>query len=912
MELTELVAWSRAAYPHGGEGVGGRSLDGLSDLQSSALRVASAYEMFQDGHSPEETLLRLGTGLNGLAKHLRVNGTHDAAMHTFSMAFLGLTSLHDRDGQPERFIKAINFAHANFKSLGGEVEAVCDIPAEPFIDLGEVLQASLVDPADTNGGVVAAEPLMTLHEIASCVELLEGAMESWPANGVTRPTAEIVPELERFFEKQLGQSDLLVRDLSVVFGQDREFLLSEMIPSDLPMDSECLSRAAQELRTLAFRRSHDPSEPRRRWILAALMNYALLSMPAGLSTNAAQVQFDLMGYLSSIQIARRYTDSDRDLLLDCAEAEVRLACNMPPIFLNRFQQVRDWVLAAVGTYLILSGPNPSSPSDNYYDERVHSDDAPHTRGLGRARRQEWPEMLLDEWRLKSDTADGACFALASLGGWDLARSCWIVDRIYDESKDSQSDLSRDAWHERLEDLLARVDRVRIVTNPWRSTEPTASRGTIITSDEAGRFVVPDGLLRAAIAQGLKLGEAVSVQGHLFEGRRIPTYLLSRKFGPYAILKIDHRDKVLRELRNFEEYAKRQLHPSHRPSECVAYETDMYLGEDGAPLRAIATSYVFDEDDSPLTLGTWLRSADPDLAAQTLEQFLTRTLRPWLAHIRRNRVDLRTEYPVLRPAPAPGKQQQSHWAETEIERLESPSVGTALEVSLSRDDRDPNWFDELEGAHAVLGAGVARTSIVNPLWLCLEFADIGSGSLDSALDELEVRDLDTLLCRAHGDLHLDNVLCTVALEGASPRTVLIDFESTHEGHVCKDIARVEASILCQIFKLESDTEAATVTSWFTSSVQPGAVFECAVVRDAGSEVESITLTVARLRWIAHQCGQGLWPVRSWEYLVALFSALLPMARWTSLTSNQRRRALLFATVVGSALYAECEQHTGTAV
>jgi hypothetical protein len=604
-----------------------------------------------------------------------------------------------------------------------------------------------------------------------------------------------------------------------------------------------------------------------------------------------------MGYVSAVIMDHRYNDGDRDLLLDGAECIVRLARSMKPVVFERFPYLREWLLAAVGTYLILAGPSPATPSDSYYDERVYSASAPSRRGLHRAEREAWPQILLAQWQREVDAADGACYALASLSGWEVTRATWLVEVIYRVSNENEG-LEQKFWIDRLTHLMSCADRVRIAVNPWNIQDGTASRGSMVVSDAAGRFVVPNPVLRAAAAQAVTPGEFITVHGQPFAGRRIPTYLLTNRFGPFAILKIDHREKVRREVENFERYARR-LHQSHRPSDCDAHPMDMYLGESGSPLRAIETSYVFEERDQPLTLGTWLRSAAVSDAVNTVNSIFLQTLRPWLAHVRRDRIDLRSEYPVIRPTPAPGKQFPDSWADTELSRLEDPRVTEHLGLILDRTNKSCDWFDGMYGAsagRAVLGP----LEIVNPLWLASELAELGKGDLAWILDSFQtgVRDFDTLLSLSHGDLHLDNILCASTQFG-QPRTVLIDFESAHEGHVCKDLAKLEASLLAQAFEW-SGAQADAIVTWFCQSLEKSHLFVQQPSTGPTSEVIVATSVCAGIRTIVQGCGQGLWPVREDEYLLALFASLLPMARYTTLSVIQRRFALLLAGITGSSL------------
>jgi hypothetical protein len=920
LTLDEVIAWTRAAFPHNdGLVYGDPPASATSDVVA-AFNVASGSTRSQVTWVPEEAAYKLGVGLNGLAAAMRAEGRSDEARATFQAAYWALSSIHDRESQPEHFRKAISFAYGNLRSLGVDAPSSADalpFPEGPYLELSELLSLALASdqsadgveapqpgaspvsefsPSDGDGRT--AEDANSPESPATARHMIALLAPRWAEARLDAPPQ--FDALRAQFESQLGKSGILARDLGKILAADRDAIVAAF-PEGIPANRDNLQEAARAVRRFAFQAGDDKIERRQRWLISSLLNFALWHLPTGLATNEPQVQIDLMGYVGAILMDHRYFDADRDLLLDCAESQVRVASSMTPVVLSRFDYLREWLLTATGTYLLLAGPDPSSPADSYYDERIQSGTAPKGRGLSRADRFDWPELLLGQWQGRDEAADGACHAMAGLSGWDVARATWMIDRIFEPSDDERRDLDRSYWTDRVAALLARVDRVRVATNPWGTSEESAQRGSMITSDHAGRFTIPDPVVRAAVAQGLGVADAVTVHGRLFEDRRVPTYLLTSRFGPFAILKVDYADKVLREVENFGEYAKR-LHQSHRPSDCDAHRMDMYLGENGAPLRAIQTSYVFEEKEQPLTLGAWFRVdvATGARAAEITEGFFLGALRPWLAHVRRDRIDLRAEYPVIRPAPAPGKQSPGNWADTELTRLEEAGGTEALGVTLGRDNRtwpplDPSaWMGSM-------AAGL--DGLINPLWFAAEVAEIGQGDLREVVDSLEIglRDFDTLLCLCHGDLHADNVLCTHAIQGR-PHAVLIDFEAAHEGHICKDAARLEASMLCQVF--EPDDGYAEVGSWFAGSVTREHVFDAAAAGSAET-AKRCTSVVSRLRQIVRDCGQGHWPVREDEYLLALFGQLLPMARYSTLSTSQRQFALVCSAVVASTLTARWE-------
>lgn len=227
----------------------------------------------------------------------------------------------------------------------------------------------------------------------------------------------------------------------------------------------------------------------------------------------------------------------------------------------------------------------------------------------------------------------------------------------------------------------------------------------------------------------------------------------------------------------------------------------------------------------------MRTAEPELAVRALEEFLLVSLRPWLAHVRRDRVDIRLEYPLLRPAPATNKQAPARWARPELGSLEDREVARAIGVALSREEKACPWFEGLPGAASIRERGLILGPLVSPLWLARGLAESDSDQLSGLVDLLGLRDFDTLLCLSHGDMHLDNVLCASAAGAKLPRVVLIDFESAHEGHICKDMARLEASVLLQVFDV-ADDKAELLSCWFAESLRPGGMFALSSLLAAG--------------------------------------------------------------------------------
>lgn len=908
MDISPYVAWSQTAFPYAEGCTYPDPRRSPAGVVQAAANLARAYDHHRRGAEIDQIPFWLGVGLNGLATELVQQGKAKEAVLAFQVAYQVLIGDPDAGAPPQHLDKAASFSRRNLQSLGASTTTSLPKPMDaPILGLadiigeGEVAQSPPTEhePEPGRGGEASRQSGIGQDPVTA-QELITRLARGWAPGRV--PADESSEALLTYFSGISGQLGAFDRDFGREYRADVE-AVAALFPEGMPLERQDLESLAQRMRRFAFdgKTLEERGERRIRWLVSATTNYRVWKMPGGIPTNGPQVLIDLMGYIGAILSSeKRYQDSARDLLLDCTEAQVCIAHSLPAVVLGRFPYLRGWLLASVGTYLMLSGPNPSRPQDSYYDERVYSEQATN-RGLHRAQREEWPEILLRQWR-DGESLKGACFALASVSGWDAMRAQWLVERIFEASADDRRELDKNFWSQAVDELMGAASKVRVATNPWSHEEAGLSRGSVITSDDAGRLRIPSPVLQAAVAQGLSPGDVITVHGNLFKGRRMPTFLLTNRYGPLSVLKVDYRDKVVREVGNFKRYAKR-LHQSNRPSECASHAMEMYLGENGDPLRAIETAYAFEEGEKPLTLSSWIQQADAHDATTVVDRLLLNTMRPWLAHVRRDRVDLRSEYPVFRPAPASDKQFPDSWAAVELSRISDDRVSSELGVQLGTGEQTVGrWAEKAPGLSDTMARTGDDVEWVNPLWFASELAEVGSGALTSVIDSFQVglRDFDTLLALSHGDLHFDNVLCTSG--GHLPKTVLIDFESAHYGHVCKDLARLEASVLCQVFTWDKEAAARIATRVADGCFRPEASLllpEDDV--DSLTHAERVALTVTRrIREIADGCGQGHWPIRKEEYQLALAGALIPMARYTTMSVPQRWFAITLSTILTSAL------------
>jgi len=201
--------------------------------------------------------------------------------------------------------------------------------------------------------------------------------------------------------------------------------------------------------------------------------------------------------------------------------------------------------------------------------------------------------------------------------------------------------------------------------------------------------------------------------------------------------------------------------------------------------------------------------------------------------------------------------------------------------------------------SILDWQLPSSAVINPLWCVREIAGIGEGLFDDRIYAVEnpLSAFSTLTAICHGDLHGDNILCS-SLETGVPRPVLVDFETTHDGHICRDFARLEAAILCQSFSW-STVELTEVAKWFDESLT-GDVYHPPKSANSSDAIQRAVTGVGKLRSISAGCGQQLWPLTNEEYKLALLAALLPIVRYDGLQISNRVLALVLSSCVASSL------------
>lgn len=873
--VERALPWVKDARPAENPGI-------LPPTELAIHLLRRGYWNVHDGGRPEWSAYQFGLGFNGIAKELALRGQNAQAALLVQRALRAL-ELATPPVPDEKRLRAVQFSEQLAEQVGSVDE---DTVPLPLIALAEFLRRE-----DSAADEVRAPARREPGQPEPVAATIAAETRAWAAGRIdldraaTDFHAYVKDVLERAGCTREGATKVLQNDIAEVRAS-----LADGLP-DQPHALHALART--------LRRGGKADSYRERTIrhaTTALVNFALWKLPDGFASNESQLRLDLVAYFNAHTVLRRYTKDERELLLAFIVAEVYLASTLSRVTIEKAHlTIHTGLRSAIGTYFLVAGPTPVDPSASNDSEEVHDE------SFIREEREDWPLLFLSKWRRDPLATMSAPLAIATLSGWNAVRARWIVDFLFREQEDVSAETEVSFWQGQLNALFERLESVRIASNPWSTADSSPGRSHIPT-DSNGRFIIPDAALAALVAQGLPPGVRGTVHGHPFRGRRVPTYLVTSSANPTTIVKLDYAEKVEREGQNFTRYAKR-LHGAHRPSACSAYPLRIHTGRTGSPLRAIETEYVFDAREPSLSLREWIRGKDAGEVDAALKDFLVEDMRPWLAHIRRDRVDLRAEYPILRATPANGKHWSSNISQTELARLEAPDVSRDLGFALQHETPECQWVTTLPGAEQ-LKSFLEKHGAVNPLWLVASIAEVRRPSILDAPSYKgpDLRDYDTLLTICHGDLHLENILCTSVRQGGL-RAVVIDFESTHEGHICKDLAKIEASAIIDTFEW-SPADRDAILEWMATTLadSPRDLRAPDPAR-ASREVETATTIASSCRKIAAACGQANWPVRTNEYLIALLASLLPTVRYPEYSADKRKLALLISTAIASRLVAE---------
>ncbi|MFF3774437.1 hypothetical protein [Streptomyces sp. NPDC002232] len=749
----------------------------------------------------------------------------------------------------------------------------------------------------------------------------------------------------------------------------REQLVGVSVPADV---YEPLHERAKEVRHVAandlraYTRGGTASEAQRirlEWLATALLN---LSLRVHLPENGHQIAADVLGYLQTLQVEHRYNNDRRELLLAAAEATTLVAVGeLRDYHLGRVDFVCRWVRHAVGIRLLVGGPEPVEPGETRAHRRVQRQDSP-----GRYHHPDtWAASLLRQWSDEPERWNSVAFILLLLSNWKAEGLDRLLAALYFRSYETAAgpgtedeDKTRGFWRERCLEMLGAARAIRVVRNAWEPGAAGARASTSMSLAERDSTVqLPNRLLQGVAVELAPRTNGAVMQGALFADRPVPTFLASNVFGPIGVLKIDEAAKVQREKENFDRYGE-ALHPVYRSSKCSVSTVTVINSSNGLRYQGILTSYVFRNRDEPTTFRTWLvRTGDAkdEKLQDVVDELLLEALGPWLSNASRAMGDLRGEYPALRPddydrtSYAPGKD-----ARTELEHFRAPEVAEIFGVEGGLTWR-PRTLGELFKGSSLPGTEVFTdddAKLTNPLWLVAHIAEVfpgddgdegdrgcaaGGGAVagtdaagEAAAGEAAAGEavagedpselLEWLLydrqgglttrsyltCVSHGDLHCENVLVGGA-ERPVPDLYLIDFETTHRGHICKDFARLESALWSRTFAWTPE-QLAEIRAWFAQGQCGDALWAPEIPEQADPKVRRVLTCVKRLRAILKGCEQPNWACTDVEYRWALFASLLPFARYRDHEApNNRLLPFLLAAEVAQGLVDDAAKATGTA-
>ncbi|MEG3629950.1 phosphotransferase [Streptomyces poriticola] len=817
------------------------------------------------------------------------------------------------------------------------------IPAAPTTETAPTTQttASATDVA-AGGGGVAAVSVATGGDTAAAGAVAASrfatqlnATRDWDAllddwrTGDPDETAvrQLVGELGvRITELLRTHASVSSESLLPIIEEDLRQLPGHLAPVSVPGDdAQALHQRAKDARStcrsemLAYAKGGtvvDVDVLRRHWLASALWNYAV---EGHWHSSGYQTLADLLGYLQLIQISYRYHAAKRELLLDVTETAVLLALGeLRDTELNRVPHVSGWLRHAVGIHLLVGGPDPTAPNELRFNELIQDPKFADRHIYA----EYWATRVLNRWTEETQHRSSVALTLLKLSGWKADRLDRLLDLLYSSTGyygDSGTAEERQEalafWRKAGMDMLATIRMVRVARNPWETGAATAA-GFLSMGDQDASVQVSNRLLQGIAAELAPGPQGTMVQGALFAGRSVPTFLALDSFGPVGVLKIDEVAKVRREKENFDRFAEAYLRPVYRASKCVVGSTTIANSSNGDLYQGIFTSYVFRHRDEPKTLRDWVRTADPEALQPVVEEVFMDALGPWLSQAQRTIGDLRGEYPALRPAAfeltsyAPGKN-----AESELEHFRLPEVADIFGIDGGLPWRYRRLGYLLENSalgKSPFAADPDYGSVTNPLWLVAHMAEIGEwdAGTDTLFEQLlydqqyGVTTASYLTCVCHGDLHGENVLAS-GPDGRRPDLYVIDFETTHQGHICKDFARLESALWSRTFSWNHD-QLLQVRSWFVGALRGTAMWESAIPEDVDPDVRRVLLCVAKLRAILKGCEQKNWPFGEAEYQWALLASLLPFARYRDHDSQVNRHLpFLLAADVADVLVERAE-------
>jgi hypothetical protein len=829
---------------------------------SAMLNLSNKYDAFLDDAVAALDGDRAFTGytkLSNTASNMIEDVTSSELRHALSsLAYEGYQYCVAKGGAA--FTRSMNRAEVIARGLGGPLSCsdAFEMIRKQLLDAGHghgLLADVLVSAEDANGDpsesspfemtVLQDEPRRFFDEAISLplARRLSERMLQWRA-GEGKEAKNKETEL---FEKRLrilldtgeegrrfGDFAILDHDLSDM-QRELELLAVPLRPQEMLERAQvCRNLAPVEFRSadVALYRSS-----RRCWLAAAFWNSSLAELWA---TNEEQFVYDILGYLTVIQAEHRYATHMEDvlLLLRVSHLICRIASSddlVPTNFYEKFGRIETWVRFTVGTVLAISGPGRVPPSRINNDPRLIDEDG------NERNRNEFGEILLPLWR-SPDEREAASAILLELAGWEIAGARRLLRSILGGAESEY-----EVWAVALTDVVTRAARVKVLRpNPWSDS----SQGKLITADRHALAVLASDVIHRTFPS---LESIISLNGTSFRQRRVPTFVCSADFGPLGLFKADARDRIAREAENFTRYAQR-LHPRYRASRCDKSVATISEPDDRIEfVGGLLTSYVFTAREAPRSLNSWFQSSEPNVVLGLVDELFNEALRPWYQHATLGMLDILSEYALF--------------SRSGLSRLQA---GLSARRDLETADRSAlSWIDTMIS------------------WVTGE-----NRTVDHAIEEQAARLqlCETLRAVTHGDLHLDNVM--VIGKAGAEYPCLIDFETTSEAHLLRDLGRFTGAVLFRTCEW-SDEEAKQIRD----ALERGITSSFGrLAPKSGGESQSVTkaLDVIDAVWISY--GQNWrWDSHpeTLEVVATLVCSFLPFARYHDTTTSAACLALCLA-------------------
>ena len=636
-----------------------------------------------------------------------------------------------------------------------------------------------------------------------------------------------------------------------VFHEDADALKAIFSSTSLSAEPWAVSELQRQVRAVLFRPVNlevMAPDARLNWLTNWYLDWWLLQI---WKNHQQPERLSACGYVVNNFIANRYDDEQTEVLDKSCRLVMQTVAEFPLSLIDpEVEFVRGWLANATGTYLLYFGPEPVLPS------RVRVERTTPRLSSGRLMaRGEWARELLGRWS-GTEHRTGAALALARLCGWREDRLQALLDDGRDALRLSRAE--SELWLEAGGEALENRHRIHF----------GGSANSFDARDvEEARAAVASTFQQAGVHGSIQL---VSQDDAAFNGT---TFLATGHRGPLGVVKIVSLEDALRERVGFDSYGS-SLPTGFRPNQVVV--SNVTMGHHQARRECVVYSeYAFLSREQLVPFQEWCTKAEPEVLCGFLEGLFANALRDWYGRLQRNVRDFRLQYSIYRPFIPRSYAGVGGDREAELERLRQ-----ALPESLF------SWpAGELVRVTDADGVSVGppmdlALGDVNPVWLA--YALSSDEFLRRRSNAWSLLTHEFFEAPVHGDLHARNILCAMNVETNSTRAVLVDFETTHVGHILKDLARLEVSLLLE------------VNAWDQSDAR--LVVQCLESRYSAEGVEGSALAnrlaagCRKIRELVARMSLPIWPTPEVEYELALLGTVLQVCRYTYPSEAVGNRAL----------------------